>query len=318
MTHSKLGKNYIYNLLHDALTSRIKGTNRHFTHLIRNRKGDWIVIREDQLGIAYLEENGDLVVVGQYAILEEGCGSNEVPLKFDLADYRPCKLTAIKIGEREIPKVIGGGSVFNFVEDLLDQTYQWYIDNDIERPEHDITHAYDLELKQIMKESKHSQEALESPVEEDKDEVAPEDQNPEEDPFNALYRRDPVERKRQWGESVVKKPLFSKEIMETAKVNDPTRFDIPEEKQLRDYLIELCNGDTTEEELNMLVCMCRSLSPKYTMIRRTPKGSIIAKALEDSNGIIIYHNPESQLCSPDKPSIAFKLKDEFLRFHRNK
>ncbi len=303
------------------------------------------------MGIAYLEENGDLVVVGQYAILEEGCDSNEVPLKFDLADYRPCKLTAIKIGEREIPKVIGGGSVFNFVEDLLDQTYQWYIDNDVERPEHDITHAYDLELKQIMKESKHSQEALESPVEEDKDEVASDESKPEEDPFSALYHRDPVERKRQWGESVVKKPLppplfacynihmndtvqqtldlqdiapiklqsdFTKETVETAKANDPVRFDIQEEKQLRDYLIELCNGETTDEELNMLVCMCRSLSTKYTMIRRTPKGSIIAKALDDVHGIIIYHNPESQLCVPDKPSIAFKLKDEFMRFNRNK
>lgn len=318
MTHSKLGKNYIYNLLHDALTSRIKGTNRPFTHLIRNRNGDWIVIRENQMGISYLEDKGDLIVVGQYAILEEGCGSNEVPLKFDLADYRPCKLTAIKIGDREIPKVIGGGSVFNFVEDLLDQTYQWYIDNDVERPDHDITHAYDLELKQIMKESKHSQEALESPVEEDKDEVASDEPKPEEDPFNALYRRDPVERKRQWGESVVKKPLFTKETVETAKANDPVRFDIQEEKQLRDYLIELCNGETTDEELNMLVCMCRSLSTKYTMIRRTPKGYIIAKALDDVHGIIIYHNPESQLCVPDKPSIAFKLKDEFMRFNRNK
>jgi len=270
------------------------------------------------MGISYLEDKGDLVVVGQYAILEEGCGSNEVPLKFDLADYRPCKLTAIKIGDREIPKVIGGGSVFNFVEDLLDQTYQWYIDNDVERPEHDITHAYDLELKQIMKESKHSQDALESPVEEDKDEVASDESKPEEDPFSALYHRDPVERKRQWGESVVKKPLFTKETVETAKANDPVRFDIQEEKQLRDYLIELCNGETTDEELNMLVCMCRSLSTKYTMIRRTPKGSIIAKALDDVHGIIIYHNPESQLCVPDKPSIAFKLKDEFMRFNRNK
>ena len=321
-TPYKLGKTYVYDLLHDALTARIKGTNRPFTHLVRGRNGQWNLVREDHMGIAYLHEDNDYSVVGSFVILREECsGSDEVPLAFDLSDYRPCKLGVIKMGDKEIPRVTGGGSVFNFIEDWINQTYQWYIDHDIERPIDDLTHAYDVELGSRTV----SPEPLEESVVDEGTTSTPETEEAEENPFGALYRRDPVARQKQWIQSVhleAESPEKSNSFPDIAKSfneqanRDPIRFDLLVEKELKAYLISLVEGEVNNDEVQMIVRFCRSLDDKYTMIRRTPKGSIIAKANPDENGIIIYFNPNSNLCIADKPTLAYKLKPEFIRLSK--
>lgn len=306
MTPHKLGQNYVHDLLHDALTSRIKGTNRHFTHLIRTRSGEWCLVRENHLGIAYFEDKNDYVITGQYAILrvEEG---NVIPLAFTLSDYRPTKLGTMKIGDREIPSVSGGGSIFTFIEDWIDQTYNWYVEHDIDRPDYDMTHAYDLELGSNMA----AQRPVESVETVEEPESATDAPEVEEDPFGALYRRKPEERKKQWSNSI--NHSFP-EAVEQAKKDDPIKFDMYEEDELKKYLSDMVLGEVDQNEIKMLVRMCRSLDSKYTMIRRNPNGYIIAKSDPETMGIIIYANPESHICIPNNPTVAFKLKPEFLRF----
>lgn len=309
MTLSKLGKNYMHDLLHDALTSRIKGTNRPFTHLLRMHTGEWVLVRENQLGIAYFLEKNIIQVVGICATIRESSGEKEIPLAFELANYRPCKLSVHKIGDKEIPYVKGGGSLFNFIEDYIDQTYQWYIDNDVERPADDITHAYDLDKNSTPT----PQEAQEAPSE---DESTSEVAEEIEDPFGALYRRDNSARRKQWGESMIRTSddrLFTKGL-EEAKKDDPVKFDYFEEKQLKLYLLQLADGNSSDEELNMIIRFCRCLDEKYTMIRRSPIGAIIAKTLGDEKGVVIYFNPDSKICIADNPSTAFKLKPELIRY----
>lgn len=317
-TPHKLGKNFVYDLLHDALTARIKGTNRPFTHLVKERNGQWKLVRENHMGIAYLEEGNGYQVIGSFVVLREGHEeANEVPLAFNLADYRPCKLGVIKMGDKEIPHVTGGGSVFNFIEDWINQTYQWYIDHDIERPLNDLTHAYDVEIGSRIA----APAPLEEVVEEVGSESTPEPPDSEEDPFGSLYRRDPAARQKQWVESmhVADNPkpgtkMYFPEMLKKAIKEDPIKFDYPEMIQLRDYLVSMNEDEVDMDEVNMIIRFCRSLDEKYTMIRRTAIGSIIAKAEAIEKGTIIYFNPESKMCVADKPTIAFKLKPEFLRF----
>lgn len=318
-TPHKLGKNFVHDLLHDALTARIKGTNRPFTHLVRGRNGQWKLVRENQMGIAYLHEDNDYFVVGSFVILREECsGSDVVPLAFDLSDYRPCKLGVIKMGDKEIPRVTGGGSVFNFIEDWINQTYQWYIDQDIERPVDDLTHAYDVELGSHIA----APAPVEEVVEEEGSESTPEVLDPEEDPFGSLYRRDPQDRQKQWIASmhladnpVKPKTMNFPEALKAAIKEDPIKFDYPEAEQLKDYIASMAEGEVDLEEVKMIVLFCRSLNEKYTMIRRTAIGSIIAKSEAVEKGTIIYFNPESNICVSNKPTVAFKLKPEFLRFN---
>lgn len=270
------------------------------------------------MGIAYLEEGNGYQVIGSFVVLREECsGSDEVPLAFDLADYRPCKLGVIKMGDKEIPRVTGGGSVFNFIEDWINQTYQWYINQDIERPVDDLTHAYDVELGSHIA----APAPLEEAVEEECSESIPEVLDPEEDPFGSLYRRDPAARQKQWVESmhVADNPkpdtkMNFPEMLKKAIKEDPIKFDYPEMIQLRDYLVSMNEDEVDMDEVNMIIRFCRSLDEKYTMIRRTAIGSIIAKSESIEKGTIIYFNPESKMCVADKPTTAFKLKPEFLRF----
>ena len=175
-------------LLHDALTARVKNSNRSFRWLVRNPNHDWLLYREEPSYNKGTESYG-ISVSGISCILREN--RNDVPdrvaIKIDLDDYRPCKLGTMNMGGREVPNVKGGGNVFNFIEDIIDQTYEWYIDNDLERPASDPTRKYGIDPNVAVAPKRHQKALEEQGAGGDADVASDETIDQEEDPFALLY-----------------------------------------------------------------------------------------------------------------------------------
>ena len=327
MKPTKLGLVYINDLLHDALTSRIAGTNRPFTHLIRTRNGNWVLFRENSEGhypeVNYRKRDFDFPQgcfsnIIRFGELSGNVG-NDIPLVIKLEDYRPCKLTTIKILDREIPKVIGGGNVYNFIEEIIDQTYQWYIDIDQDRPSDDFTNAYGI--------SAHMDGQYEScdPVDDDPDLVeatsATDVDSEDEDPFGPLYERPRSAREDQWNAAfarldppeatkVDKKQSTFTKMLEAAPA-DPVLREGPSLHILREYLFE--NGIESDFEVNTMINLIRCFTKDYNYIMRTSEGQWIINQVGTSNAIGFYQNSNSVACKPLRTK-AFVIPDDIIRF----
>lgn len=312
-THMNKLKFDAYNdLLHTALTSRIAGTNRTFTHLIRNTKGEWYIVRENGEG-----RGPELNILSNHIAIPVGCFAHKlhdtglgksIPLVIKLEDYRPCKLTTMKFGDREIPKVIGGGNTHNFIEEILEQTYQWYIDCDVERPSNDITHAYDVESTRepvIHDTPVEAPEATEAQGDSAVDEEV-------EDPFGPLYERSPSQRLEQWklsaerkdpiaqggvgvekSESKKEERFFEKAIREC---KDPQKMEGPAYYSLKEFLFE--NGAESDVEVATMINLIRSFPREYNYIQRNSEGSWLIGMVGESSKITFYFNNESCVCKP--------------------
>lgn len=301
-------------LLHTALTSRIAGTNRTFTHLIRNTKGEWYIVRENGEGRGpelNLLSNNIAIPVGCFThkLHDTGLGKS-IPLVIKLEDYRPCKLTTMKFGDREIPKVIGGGNTHNFIEEILEQTYQWYIDCDVERPSNDITHAYDVESAREPVIHDAPVEAPEA-TEAQGDSVVDEEV---EDPFGPLYERSPSQRLEQWKLSAERKDPIPQSGVGVEK-SEPKKEDSPFYKaalkcletdpikaeclavhKLKEFLLE--QGVESDFEASMLVNMIRCIPSEYNYIQRDTEGYWFAGMTGESEKVVFYYNHSSIACKP--------------------
>lgn len=327
-TPNRLSLTFVNELLHIALTSRVKGTNRPFTHLVHTLTGEWKLVRHNSNG-------ADPTVVESHTGINIPDGSKVVNLKefpclgdyalvFPLEDYRPCKLTARVIAGREMPYVIGGGNVYSFIENIIDQIYQYHIDCDRNRNEDDLTFAYDLEGDSAYNPI-HTAPA-EAVVEGD---PSGEVTEPDVDPFNELYRRDGAMRQVQWQAAIkLEPPVEPKQVerekpvennmamprfslsMEELRAKDPIRHDLLNEKLILHNVFPEGIQDLGDDEklnIHIFITMLRALNSKYKYVRRNIGGSWVAYNVE-TDWMVFYYNPSSKLCGDsiiDEMSIGF-------------
>lgn len=338
---NKLNLDFAHKLLHDALTARVKNTNRAFYWLVRNKRDEWKLFREEpefhpDTGV-YKTKTGTVVFVLRE---ENRFADNVIPVKINLADYRPCKLGTMKIAHgQEIPTVRGGGNVYNFIEEVNDLIYNWYVDNDVDRPSTDSTHDFDVDA-QLEGVPTEAPKALQEPTSESDTGGASVVDEGEEDPFGPLYERSPTQRVNQWAsasklrdlpqaagvslhetmtsESPVKRePYISEETLERSRLRDPIRFSMPYEKQLEAYITQSCvsllDDNVFDEELPFLMNIIKMLPAKYGHIRRLENGAWCAGTLDIAPPTVIYHDPSSLLCPKGEPTMAYKLHEHMVR-----
>jgi hypothetical protein len=276
----KLEVSYVGGLLHDALTARVKNTHRSFNWLVLNTLGEWRVYRNTEEPILDNSVNDGIRVSAQaeHAIIRTtNTPHSKIALVFNLADYRPSRLGTMKVKDGHINTVHGGGTVFAFIEDYIDQTYQWYIDNDIERPSNDLTHAYDISLGGSIEPEK--------PLEEAPSVV---DDSPEEavdDPFTPLYDRTASNRVSTWTaalhreipveipEEKPKKPLFAHDVIKKAIKEDPAKFDYIAESKIINFLSQSIDDTSNVDlEVRYIATLIRRYDRSYNILYRDDAG----------------------------------------------
>lgn len=338
---NKLNLEFAHKLLHDALTARVKNTNRAFYWLVRNKRDEWKLFREEpeynpSTGV-YKSKTGTAVFVLREA---NRLADNVIPVKINLADYRPCKLGTMKIAHgQEIPTVQGGGNVYNFIEEVNDLIYNWYVDNDVDRPSTDSTHDFDVDA-QLEGASNEAPEALQEPTSESGTGGASEVDAVEEDPFGPLYERSPAQRVNQWANAsklkdlppgagvtlhetmtseapAKREPSIFEKANEKCRREDPIKYSLHSESLLESYITQSCvsllDDNVFDEELPFLMNIIKMLPKKFVHVRRLENGAWCAGTLSMEFPTIIYHNPASLLCPAGEPTMAYKLSDEMVR-----
>lgn len=340
---NKLNLDFAHKLLHDALTARVKNTNRAFYWLVRNKRDEWKLFREEpefhpDTGV-YKAKTGTAVFVLRE---ENRFADNVIPVKINLADYRPCKLGTMKIAHgQEIPTVRGGGNVYNFIEEVNDLIYNWYVDNDVDRPSTDSTHDFDVDA-QLEGVPTEAPKALQEPTSESDTGVASVVDEGEEDPFGPLYERSPTQRVNQWANAsklrdlpqaagvslhetltskspVQREPSMYERANEECRLRDPIKYSQHSESLLESYITQSCvsllDDNVFDEELPFLMNIIKMLPKKFGHIRRLENGAWCAGTLSIEHPTIIYHNPTSLLCPVGEPTMAYKLSAEMVRAH---